>query len=324
MRSGLASALAIALSAMPLACLASALDQDALVRELQSRVVVGWPGAQVAKYSGLGVQTKFGGYVVFGDQAKLGRALCAQKPKGAWFLMDHEGGAVNRIDSALGPAKAAPKDFSAYSAQWAQDASRIASMCVDAVLGPMVDTTMDGYGRSFTPDFATNWTYAKPLMRIAGERGVQSVLKHYPGSVGRCRRVGQSKEVFSCDPDLAAVKAMWSGVDWSGVKYVMTSFNRFDAIAGGYGFVNKPLMSALRKDLGFSGVTITDSITELPAIESNEKLQVDLFRYNDMVMILDDGLALEVVERVAQEMVRDPQLLRGHRLSLERIAAAAK
>lgn len=294
---------------------------DDLMNQIRQRIVVGWPGAAVAKYSGLGSQVKYGGYVVFGSQAKLGKDLCREKPKGGFFLMDHEGGVVNRIASALPSAKMASRDFVGFSRQWGLDMERMNAMCVDVVLGPMVDTAMDGGGRSFSSDFSKNAAFSQALMRESRRAGIVSAIKHYPGSIGSCSRVGRSKEVFSCDPTVEAIASQWSSLDLFGIPIVMTSFNRFPRISQKYAFADSSVMGLLRGQMRFDGVTLTDSITELPDIDMDESLIHDIFLNNDMVMILDDGLADQVAESVAQMMGSDASLRESHRLSLGRIEA---
>ena len=188
-------------------------------------------------------------------------------------MVDQEGGDIRRVPWA-GPADSASKlaatlDPEAIAAQGSATAAILRSDGIDVDLAPVEDVPgvqggfMAATGRTFGTDPDMVSTQANAFARGLAAGGVIPTLKHFPG-IGRVVR--------NTDEHVATVRASRTELDRdlepfrvgiaAGYPLVMLSNATYDAwdasnAAGWSGVIGTTM---LRDQLGFKGVTITDSL----------------------------------------------------------------
>ena len=185
------------------------------------------------------------------------------------IALDQEGGIVKRLSYA--PPTEAPADMKSPSDAHAQAAATGAALRqagVDIDFAPVVDTPSSPSNflgsRAFSENAKWNAAMAKAFVRGLQQNGVAATAKHFPGLglAGGNTDKGQitinaskAKIAPGLLPFQAAIKA--------GVKLVMVNtaiYPRLDASRKPAAFSSK-IIGILRQQLGFKGVTVTDSLT---------------------------------------------------------------
>ena len=184
--------------------------------------------------------------------------------------LDQEGGIVKRLSWA--PPTEAPADMKNPAdahAQAAGAAHALMKSGVDIDFAPVVDTPSSPNNflgsRAFSRSRTWNAEMAKAFVRGLQQNGVAATAKHFPG-LGLARgntdngqitiNASKSRIEPGLLPFQAAIKA--------GVKLVMVNtaiYPHLDASRKPAAFSRKIINGILRRQLGFKGVTVTDSLT---------------------------------------------------------------
>jgi len=228
---------------------------------------------------------KMGGVVLLGNgwltrhtaaivTAELQQAACT-RGEPLLIAVDQEGGIVRRLPWA--PPTEAPDQMTSPAVaheQAAGAAAALRSVGIDVDFAPVVDTPGPAGNFEGSRVFSSSRTWNAQLARafVAGlqTNGIAATAKHFPGlglasgntDNGRIViRAAASKLHQGLLPFQSAVKA--------GVKLVMVStavYPKLDGSKRPAAFSSTIINGLLRKQLGFTGVTVTDSLTA-PAAE---------------------------------------------------------
>jgi beta-N-acetylhexosaminidase len=201
--------------------------------------------------------------------AELQQAACT-RGEPLLIAVDQEGGMVRRLFWA--PPTEAPAYMTSpggAATQAAGAAAALRSVGIDVDFAPVVDTP--GSARSFLGSRAfsrsRSWNAAMARSFVSGlqDNGIAATAKHFPGlglasgNTDKGRIVIRSaawKVREGLTPFASAIKA--------GVKLVMIStaiYPKLDPSDRPAAFSPAILNGILRKQLGFKGVTVTDSLT---------------------------------------------------------------
>lgn len=228
---------------------------------------------------------KMGGVVLLGNgwltrhaaatvTAELQQAACT-RGEPLLIAVDQEGGIVRRL--AWAPPTEAPAEMTSPAvaqSQAAGAAEALRSVGIDVDFAPVVDTpgpsgNFEG-SRVFSHSRTWNAQMAHAFVEGLQGDGIAATAKHFPGlglasgntDNGRIViRAAASKLHQGLLPFQNAVKA--------GVKLVMVStavYPKLDGSKRPAAFSSTIISGLLRKQLGFRGVTVTDSLTA-PAAE---------------------------------------------------------
>jgi beta-N-acetylhexosaminidase len=206
--------------------------------------------------------------------SKLQRAACT-RGEPLLIAVDQEGGIVRRL--AWAPPTEAPADMSTPAdahAQAAGAAAALRSVGIDVDFAPVVDTPSSAANflgsRAFSHSRKWNAKMARGFVGGLQTNGIAATAKHFPGLGLASGNTDNGRIVI----DAAAWKLreglmpFRSAVD-AGAKLVMIStaiYPKLDPSRRPAAFSSKIIGGLLRKTLGFTGVTVTDSLTA-PAAE---------------------------------------------------------
>jgi beta-N-acetylhexosaminidase len=228
---------------------------------------------------------KMGGVVLLGNgwltrhaaetvTAELQHAACT-RGEPLLVAVDQEGGIVRRL--AWAPPTEAPDEMTGAAvarSQAAGAAEALRSVGIDVDFAPVVDTPASARNFLGSRAFSRSRTWNAQLGRafVGGlqANGIAATAKHFPGlglasgntDNGRIViRAAASKLHQGLLPFQSAVRA--------GVKLVMLStavYPKLDGSKRPAAFSSTIINGLLRKQLGFTGVTVTDTLTA-PAAE---------------------------------------------------------
>jgi beta-N-acetylhexosaminidase len=186
------------------------------------------------------------------------------------IALDQEGGIVKRL--AWAPPTEAPADMTSTAdahAQAAAAAHALRQSGVDIDFAPVVDTPSSSNNflgsRAFSRSRTWNAAMGKAFVRGLQQNGVAATTKHFPGLglAGGNTDNGQitiNASKAKIEPGLlpfqTAIKA--------GVKLVMVNtaiYPHLDPSRNPAAFSSTIINGMLRQQLGFKGVTVTDSLT---------------------------------------------------------------
>lgn len=190
-----------------------------------------------------------------------------------WLMIDEEGGSVSRLRSAKGFKSflSASEVFKKYSPAQAQEyyltmAKQLSLLGFNFNLAPVVDV---GFYKKNSRNFSANpqkvFEYAKAFIEAHRQHQIKTCLKHYPGH--------GSTEVDS-HYQITDITASWKSKELIPFKKLISE-NFADAVMPGH-LVNKKIdskypaslsvkhIASLRKDLGFSGLVISDDMQMAP------------------------------------------------------------
>lgn len=289
-------------------------------------------------------ERRVAGVILFADNLTTPdalRAMTAQLHRanpGALVMVDQEGGDI-RIVPWAGPATGqASRGTTAEARATARDAGRqLHDLGIDVVLGPVADAGRPGTAlasRSFAGDV--------PALTAATVRGwlrggVLPTAKHFPGlgaatanTDDAATTVGVAREELDAT-DLPPFEAAIG----AGVPLVMTSHAVYPALdpARPASQSRAVVTGVLRRELGFDGVVITDSL-EAEAVRENPSTPGAAVRAmvagTDLLLTTGRGSYLDVVLAVERRAARDPAFdarvreAVGRVLALQERAAATR
>jgi beta-N-acetylhexosaminidase len=201
--------------------------------------------------------------------AQLQGAACT-RGEPLLIALDQEGGIVKRLSWA--PPTEAPADMTSPTdahAQAAGAAQAFRESGVDIDFAPVVDTPSSPNNflgsRAFSESASWNASMGKAFIRGLQQNGIAATAKHFPGlglaggntDHGRITiKASKAKIEPGFLPFQAAIKA--------GVKLVMVNtaiYPHLDATRAPAAFSSAIINGILRQQLGFKGVTVTDSLT---------------------------------------------------------------
>ena len=223
---------------------------------------------------------KMGGVVLLGNgwltrstaasvTGELQRAACT-RGEPLLIAVDQEGGLVRRLSWA--PPTEAPDEMTSPSvarSQAAGAAQALGSVGIDIDFAPVVDTPGSAANflgsRAFSHSRTWNARMARAFVGGLQENGIAATAKHFPGLGLASGNTDHGRIVINAPawklhegllPFRSAVRA--------GAKLVMVStaiYPRLDGSKRPAAFSSTIIGGLLRKQLGFKGVTVTDSLT---------------------------------------------------------------
>jgi len=206
--------------------------------------------------------------------AELQRAACTRREP-LMIAVDQEGGIIRRL--AWAPPTEAPADMSSPSAAHAQAAgagAALRSVGIDIDFAPVVDTPGSAGNflgsRAFSHSRTWNAQMGRAFVGGLQGKGIAATAKHFPGLGLAGGNTDKGRIVIR-----AAAWKLHQGllpfqatVD-AGAKLVMVStaiYPKLDGSRRPAAFSSTIIGGLLRKQLGFEGVTVTDTLTA-PAAE---------------------------------------------------------
>ena len=186
------------------------------------------------------------------------------------IALDQEGGVVKRL--AWAPPTEAPADMKSPSDAHAQAAGAAAALRqsgVDIDFAPVVDTpSLSGNflgSRAFSRNPKWNAAMGKAFVGGLQQNGIAATAKHFPGlglAGGNTDhgRITINASKAQIEPGLLPFQAAIN----AGIKLVMVNtaiYPHLDASRKPAAFSRKIINGLLRQRLGFTGVTVTDSLT---------------------------------------------------------------
>lgn len=201
---------------------------------------------------------------------------------GLTISVDQEGGRVNRLrDIERFPSARQQVAASTVETYAASTADSLRSAGINVVLGPVADVTASDAGvigdRSYSGDPAVAAAAVSLVVTTFEGAGVGTVVKHWPGH-GRTS-IDSHVSLPTIDGDLAT----WTERDRppfaaavdAGVDAVMLGHLAVPAIDPTLtpATVSAPIVAALRDDLGFDGIVMTDSL-QMGALAGDDPVEV--------------------------------------------------
>ncbi len=218
---------------------------------------------------------------------------------------DEEGGTVVRISSnpALAPEKfASPRQvfakggLSAVTADTEKRAKLLKSLGVNVNLAPVCDISADPktfiYARSLGRDAKTTAEFAKLSVRAYAEQGVGCVLKHFPGYGGtQDTHTGAARDTRSYQSFQKSDFLPFQAGIASGAACIMISHNTVECMdAERPASLSPQVHEILRGKLGFTGVTVTDSLAmgAVTQYTKNKNAAVEAFLAGNDLLLTPD------------------------------------
>lgn len=191
-------------------------------------------------------------------------------------MADEEGGSVQRLAGAVGDVPSARAMAAALSLQGVRERARLVGaqmyalgvtvdlapvMDVDDRPGPS-DTNADGT-RSFSGDAARAAAYAVAFERGLGDAGVLAVAKHFPGIGGV---VGNSDVGAVATKPIDSLRTEglvpFRAAIAAGVRAIMVANASVPGLTDLPASISRNVIDGLlRRELGFSGLVVTDSLS---------------------------------------------------------------
>jgi beta-N-acetylhexosaminidase len=223
---------------------------------------------------------KMGGVVLLGNNwlsrstaasvtSQLQQAACS-RGEPLLIAVDQEGGLVRRLFWA--PPTEAPAYMSSASVartQASETATALRSVGIDVDFAPVVDTPSSAHSvlgsRAFSRSRSWNAQLARAFVDGLQTSGIAATAKHFPGLGLASGNTDHGRIVIGAaawkvrqglTPFESAIRA--------GVKLVMLStaiYPKLDPSDRPAAFSSRIVGGVLRKQLGFQGVTVTDSLT---------------------------------------------------------------
>lgn len=199
-------------------------------------------------------------------------AMEERSPNGLLVTADEEGGRVSGLRDLLGPTPSArelaatsgPEEIEAAALRVGQE---LASLGVDLDLAPVADLDSGPAGgivgdRSFSGDPATASTAALAYARGLAAAGVVPTAKHFPGHGGSTADSHETLATLEVTREELEARDLvpFDALIAAGIPVVMTSHVAYSALDPELPASLAPQTYALLRDLGFTGVALTDSI----------------------------------------------------------------
>jgi beta-N-acetylhexosaminidase len=260
-------------------------------------------------------------------------ALHDAAPDTPLICVDQEGGEVRTLPWA-GPE--APQSEQAAAGTERADARRagrdLGAAGITVTLAPVADVpSVSGAalaGRAFSSDPATT---AKAVAEaIAGwhQSGIATTAKHFPGLGGATVNTDDGPATIDRTPDeLQADLEPFRSAIAAGTEFVMVSSATYPALDGLHIASQSPAIidGVLRRDLGFDGVVMTDSLeaAAVRAVGDVEQAAVASVAAGvDVILTTGRGSYIHVYRALLGRARSDPEFRARVRESAARVVAA--
>ncbi|HEY3551447.1 MAG TPA: glycoside hydrolase family 3 N-terminal domain-containing protein [Gaiellaceae bacterium] len=201
--------------------------------------------------------------------AELQQAACT-RGEPLLIAVDQEGGLVRRL--AWAPPTEAPDEMTSASvaqSQAAGAAAALRSVGIDVDFAPVVDTPGSAGNflgsRAFSRSRTWNAEMARAFVGGLQTNGIAATAKHFPGLGLASGNTDHGRIVIrSAAWKLRQGLLPFQSAVRAGVKLVMVStavYPKLDGSKKPAAFSSTIIAGLLRKKLGFTGVTVTDSLT---------------------------------------------------------------
>lgn len=216
--------------------------------------------------------------------------------------VDEEGGTVVRVssnpqlvqDRFLSPQQLYTEGgLAAIAADTEKKSAVLANLGLNLNLAPVVDVSTSPsdymFSRSLGQDAATTADFARTVIETSKSSSVSYTLKHFPGYGNNLdTHTGGSLDQRSLEDlyqnDLLPFRA---GID-AGAEAILVSHNTVTALDSERPASLSPAVhQLLRRELGFSGVIITDDIAMAALDDSHDTTLQALLAGNDLIITSD-------------------------------------
>ena len=311
--------------------------REPIQRAVGRLVVLRFAGTELPAYARRALREgRAGGVILFGDNLagpaqlrRLTRDIRAASGGRALVLADQEGGDV-RIVRWAGPERAAAAQAAAGAARADARAAarRLRAAGVTVALAPVADVpTVPGSAlasRAFADEPGAAARAVAAAVRGWREGGVAPTVKHFPGLGGATVNTDDGPADVAGTPDLGPFRA---GIE-AGAPLVMVGHARYPALdPRRIASQSEAIVEGrLRRELGFRGVAITDS---LEAAAVARRAPVDLAAERsvragvDLALTTGAGSAIRVYRRLLATARRSEEVPRARARELRARAAAA-
>jgi beta-N-acetylhexosaminidase len=201
--------------------------------------------------------------------SELQQAACT-RGEPLLIAVDQEGGLVRRLPWAA-PTEAPAEMSSAAVAhtQAANAAAGLRSVGIDVDFAPVVDTPSSASSflgsRAFSRNRSWNAAMARAFVGGLQTSGIAATAKHFPGLGLASGNTDHGRIVIGSAPwKIREGLLPFHSAIQAGVKLVMLStaiYPKLDPSGKPAAFSTRIVGGILRKELGFEGVTVTDSLT---------------------------------------------------------------
>ncbi len=268
---------------------------------------------------------KFGGYLLFEKdfkdlskeevQAKIKRLQGASKIP-LLIAVDEEGGKVVRVSSNPNLAKErfkSPRElynlggFEKIKEDIIEKSSILYDLGINLNLAPVVDVSISEedyiYPRTLGEDTEITAKYAKTVIEVSKGSGVSYTLKHFPGygnnkdtHIGISNYERKYEDILKYD-----IPPFSIGIE-AGAESVLISHNIVTNIDNeNPASLSKKVIDLLRKELGFSGVIITDDLDMGAVRDDKEAVIKAVLAGNDLIITTDYINSIDTVKKAVND-----------------------
>ena len=223
-------------------------------------------------------------------------------------MTDQEGGLVKRLPGA---PRRSPPELTATGrpsearAEGRATARTLLSAGVNVDLAPVVDVArpgsqMEDEGRSFGRSTATVKRYARAFTAGLQGGGVAGTAKHFPGFGAASANTDATAVVIRSS--LATLRRV-DEPPFTGARtrLVMVSSAVYPALANAPALLSRRVVTGeLRRHLGFTGVTVTDSLNASSLVRERSVLQRAVRAGDDLLLFTTYDSSAHAVERLAK------------------------
>jgi beta-N-acetylhexosaminidase len=215
----------------------------------------------------------------------------------------------------------------------AVDAGRaLHAVGVTTTLAPVADVpSVDGAalaGRAFSRDPKTTADAVADAVEGWHDGGVSTTVKHFPGLGGATVNTDDGPSTIARTPQqLEADLAPFRAAIAAGTEFVMASHATYPALDGLHIASQSPAIidGLLRRDLGFQGVVMTDSL-EAAAVQATGDIEqaavASIGAGVDLILTTGRGSYIHVYRALLARAKADPRFRARVRTAAARVAAA--
>jgi beta-N-acetylhexosaminidase len=246
----------------------------------------------------------------------------------ALIMVDQEGGDIRTVDSAGPKAGQALQGGPADVRRAAQQAGRgLRAAGVNVNLAPVADVARPGSvmsSRAFPGDAAAVSERTEAAVRGLDDSGVAATVKHFPGLGGASVNTDDGSVTVS--GRLAGDLAPYRAAIAAGVPLVMASHALYPALDGAAiaSQSREIITGLLRKQLGFGGVVVTDSLEAQAVLDRSDvatAAERSVGAGVDLILMTGSGSWNAVFPRLLSRARRDPAFRRRVAESAARVLA---
>ena len=248
-----------------------------------------------------------------------------------FLAVDEEGGVVSRLstveDLGIGNIGAAAEFRSSQAVYDAACglAPKMKELGFNLNFAPVADLAVEGNteigSRAYSAEAEVVAEYSAAMVRGLQEHGVAACLKHFPGHgwAQSDSHEGKSVAVRTIHELRQEEFTAFRGGVEAGVRFVMMSHLTNEALSAHPSSLSEETVSLLRKELGFGGIIITDSLQMRAIVDTYTSSQAAVMAIAagcDMLLMPNDpqkaydGLATAVLDGTISQQRIDESVLR--------------